>query len=76
MARTDSLQSLREILLKRREALKKALAGDLSLLKELREQSKGDVIDLRWSRLRTRLTHSLRRSKAANLQVSMRPLIA
>lgn len=45
MARKESLQSLRDILLKRRDALKKALAGDLSLLKELREQSKGDVID-------------------------------
>lgn len=36
---------MRQILLKRRDALRKALAGDLSLLKELREQSSGDVVD-------------------------------
>jgi DnaK suppressor protein len=36
---------MREVLIKRRDALRKALAGDLSLLKELREQSVGDVID-------------------------------
>jgi DnaK suppressor protein len=45
MARKDSLQLLRDVLLKRREALKRALDGDLSLLKELREQTKGDVVD-------------------------------
>ena len=45
MARKDAIQSLREILLRRREALRKALAGDLSLLKELSEQSQGDLVD-------------------------------
>jgi DnaK suppressor protein len=45
MARKDAILSMRQILIKRRDALRKALAGDLSLLKELREQSSGDVID-------------------------------
>ena len=36
---------MKEILVRRREALRKALAGDLSLLTELREQSSGDVVD-------------------------------
>lgn len=45
MTRKDSLLNLRNVLIKRRDALRKALDGDLSLLKELREQSKGDVID-------------------------------
>ena len=45
MSRKDSIQSMREVLVKRRDALRKVLAGDLSLLKELREQSVGDVID-------------------------------
>jgi DnaK suppressor protein len=36
---------MRQILIQRRDALRKALAGDLSLLKELREQSSGDVVD-------------------------------
>lgn len=36
---------MRDILVLRRDALRKALAGDLSLLKELREQTAGDVVD-------------------------------
>ncbi len=46
MARKDALEKLHEVLLKRRDALRAALAGDLSMLKELHEQSKGDVIDI------------------------------
>jgi DnaK suppressor protein len=36
---------MRQVLIKRRDALRRALAGDLSLLKELREQSSGDLVD-------------------------------
>ena len=43
--RDDALKNLRDVLVKRRDALRKALAGDLSSLKELREQTKGDVVD-------------------------------
>lgn len=45
MARKDAIYKMREILVVRRDALRKALAGDLSLLKELREQTAGDVVD-------------------------------
>ncbi len=45
MARKDTTSNMREVLIKRRDALRKALAGDLSMLKELREQSSGDVVD-------------------------------
>jgi DnaK suppressor protein len=45
MARKEAILNLRQVLIKRRDALRKALAGDLSLLKELREQSSGDVVD-------------------------------
>lgn len=45
MARKESLSTLRQILISRRDALRTALAGDLSMLKELRSQSSGDVID-------------------------------
>src|SRR5215470_7780286 len=45
MARKDALFNMRQILIKRRDALRKALAGDLSLLKELRQQTSGDVVD-------------------------------
>lgn len=45
MARKDALLKLRSTLVLRRDALRKALAGDLSLLKSLREQIGGDVVD-------------------------------
>ena len=45
MSRKDAILNMRQILVKRRDALRKALAGDLSLLKELRAQTTGDVVD-------------------------------
>ena len=45
MARKDEILKLGQVLIKRRDALRQALAGDLSLLKELREQTTGDVVD-------------------------------
>lgn len=45
MARKDAIMSMRQILIKRRDALRKALAGDLSMLKELNSQNAGDVVD-------------------------------
>ena len=45
MSRKDAILSMHQILIKRRDALRKALAGDLSLLKELRAQSSGGVVD-------------------------------
>ena len=45
MARKDAIHKMREILILRRDALRKALAGDLSALQELREQTAGDLID-------------------------------
>jgi DnaK suppressor protein len=45
MGRKDSLSTLKQILIKRRDALRTALAGDLSLLRELRGQASSDVFD-------------------------------
>ncbi|MEX2186817.1 MAG: TraR/DksA family transcriptional regulator [Pirellulales bacterium] len=46
MARKDAIMNMYEILIKRRDALRRALAGDLSSLRELRAQStSGDVVD-------------------------------
>lgn len=45
MSRKDAVLNMRQVLIKRRDALRKALAGDLSLLKELRAQTSGDVVD-------------------------------
>ena len=44
MARKDAILSMRQILIMRRDALRTALAGDLSLLKELRAQTAGDMV--------------------------------
>ena len=45
MARKDTIENMRTVLIKRRDALRNALAGDLSMLKELREQTGGDEVD-------------------------------
>ena len=45
MARKDAILKMRQVLITRRDALRKALAGDLSSLKELRQQTSGDVVD-------------------------------
>ena len=45
MARKEAILNLRAILVRRRDALRSALAGDLSLLKELRSGEPGDVMD-------------------------------
>lgn len=45
MSRKEAILNLRAVLLMRRDALRRILAGDLSSLKELRGQSSGDVVD-------------------------------
>ena len=45
MARKDSILKMHEVLMKRRDALRRALAGDLSMLKSLGDQGGGDVVD-------------------------------
>lgn len=45
MSRKESINKMRDLLVTRRNALRKALAGDLSLLRQLREQTGGDVVD-------------------------------
>lgn len=45
MPRQDAIAKMKQILLKRRDALRRALAGDLTLLQELNRQTSGDVLD-------------------------------
>jgi DnaK suppressor protein len=45
VARKEALNKLRDVLIRRREALRKALAGDLSLLREMAAEG-GDVMDV------------------------------
>ncbi len=46
MTRKQTLADLRDILVRRHEALVQALAGDNSLLKELNHEQGGDVVDV------------------------------
>ncbi len=39
------MMKMKDVLMKRRQALRKALTGDMSLLSELSEQASGDVVD-------------------------------
>ena len=61
MARKDAISSMRELLLARRDALRKALAGDLSLLKKLdsSQSSSGDVVDFALDAAQDELTSQL-----------------
>ncbi len=43
--RKEAMLNMRQILIKRRDALRQALAGDLSMLKEMRSDASGDVVD-------------------------------
>ncbi len=45
MTRKESIEKLRETLVIRRDAMRRALKGDLSLLQELHQQRTGDVLD-------------------------------
>jgi DnaK suppressor protein len=45
MSRKESIKKLREQLVRRRDALQRAIEGDLSLLRELHQEKTGDVLD-------------------------------
>jgi len=45
MSRKDAISQLREQLIRRRDALHRALEGDLSLLRELHQEKTGDFLD-------------------------------
>ena len=45
MSRKESIKKLRDQLIRRRDALHRAIEGDLSLLRELHQERTGDVLD-------------------------------
>ncbi|QDT01732.1 General stress protein 16O [Rubripirellula lacrimiformis] len=45
MPRNESIKKLRDQLVRRRDALHRALEGDLSLLRELHQEKTGDILD-------------------------------
>ncbi|MCA9260119.1 MAG: TraR/DksA family transcriptional regulator [Planctomycetales bacterium] len=74
MARKDSILKLRDLLLKRRDALRKALAGDLSMLKSLRDQIGGDVVDVALDAAQDEISSKLAEVESrelANIEVAL-----
>lgn len=45
ITRPEAISHLRKVLMRRRDALRRALAGDMSLLRELQAESRGDAAD-------------------------------
>lgn len=45
MARNEALKKLRDVLVRRRDALRRALAGDLDQLQQTADKGPGDVLD-------------------------------
>ena len=74
MARNDSIQKMREVLIKRRDALRRALAGDLSMLKSLNEQTGGDVVDAALDAVQDEISSKLAEVESrelANIEVAL-----
>jgi DnaK suppressor protein len=67
MARKDAISSMRELLLTRRDALRKALDGDLSLLRKLNSATSGDVADCALDAAQDELTSQLAEVEAREL---------
>jgi DnaK suppressor protein len=74
MARKDSILKMRDLLVKRRDALRKALAGDLSMLKSLRDQNGGDVVDAALDAVQDEISSKLAEVESrelANIEVAL-----
>jgi DnaK suppressor protein len=74
MTRNEAISSLRKVLLKRRDALRSALAGDLSLLHELRGETRGDVIDYALEAVQDEISTQLAEVESrelANIEVAL-----
>lgn len=67
MPRTQALLKLRQLLVRRRDALRRVLAGDLNSLNELREQSHGDVLDAASDTARDELSCQLAEAESREL---------
>jgi DnaK suppressor protein len=74
MARKDSILKMRDLLIKRRDALRKALAGDLSLLKSLSSDTSGDVVDAALDAVQDEISSKLAEVESrelANIEVAL-----
>lgn len=67
MSRKDAILSLRHVLAKRRDALRRALAGDLSLLNELLTHRPGDMVDGATNSMQTEVSSQLAQVESREL---------
>src|SRR5690606_3894953 len=67
MARKDSIENLKKLLLKRRSALRQSLAGDLTMLSGLKEQTAGDVVDVALDSAQNELNSQLAEAESREL---------
>lgn len=67
MARTQAILKLKKLLVRRRDALRRVLAGDLNSLNELRGQSNGDVLDVASDTARDELSCQLAEAESREL---------
>ena len=74
MARKDSILKMRDLLVKRRDALRRALAGDLSMLKSLGDQNGGDAGDAALDAVQDEISSKLAEVESrelANIEVAL-----
>ncbi|MCA9148637.1 MAG: TraR/DksA family transcriptional regulator [Planctomycetales bacterium] len=74
MARKEAMTKMREILITRRDALRRALKGDLSLLNALREQTSGDVVDFALDSVQDEISSQLAQVESrelSNIEVAL-----
>ncbi len=69
MSRREEIQKLETILLARRDALRKALAGDESALRDLQKHSGGDVVDLALDSANDEINYQLAAVESRELQL-------
>ncbi len=74
MSRQQELSKLQAVLLKRREALRKALAGDVSALKELRDRGGEDEVDFALASAQDELNSQLAEAESRELMQIERAL--
>ena len=67
MARKDSLKKLRDVLIRRRDAIRSALEGDLSLLQQL-AQDGGDVMDIAMDTAQDEISSQLAEVESSELK--------
>jgi DnaK suppressor protein len=68
MSRKEEIEKLEKILLERRDALRKALAGDESALRDLQKHYGGDVVDLALDSANDEINYQLAAVESRELQ--------